>query len=79
MRIAWPRRRPGPVLTRPCQTPPVPQKKNADSLELLRGKSGRVFGQMSGFMMTLKGLPSTYNKDLQECVICILVARTDRS
>lgn len=57
----------------------MPQKKNADSLELLRGKSGRVFGQMSGFMMTLKGLPSTYNKDLQECVICILVARTDRS
>jgi len=44
----------------------MPQKKNADSLELLRGKSGRVFGNMSGFLMTLKGLPSTYNKDLQE-------------
>ncbi|KAJ1547752.1 argininosuccinate lyase [Nowakowskiella sp. JEL0078] len=44
----------------------MPQKKNADSLELLRGKSGRVFGDMAGFMMTLKGLPSTYNKDLQE-------------
>ncbi|KAE8191901.1 hypothetical protein CF336_g4660 [Tilletia laevis] len=44
----------------------MPQKKNPDSLELLRGKSGRVFGQMSGFMMTLKGIPSTYNKDLQE-------------
>ncbi|KAI1439040.1 argininosuccinate lyase [Xylaria sp. CBS 124048] len=44
----------------------MPQKKNPDSLELLRGKSGRVFGQMSGFMTTLKGLPSTYNKDLQE-------------
>ncbi|KIY68601.1 argininosuccinate lyase [Cylindrobasidium torrendii FP15055 ss-10] len=44
----------------------MPQKKNADSLELLRGKSGRIFGQMAGFMMTLKGLPSTYNKDLQE-------------
>lgn len=44
----------------------MPQKKNPDSLELLRGKSGRVFGDMSGFMMTLKGLPSTYNKDLQE-------------
>jgi len=42
-------------------------QKNPDSLELLRGKSGRVFGQMSGFMMSLKGLPSTYNKDLQEC------------
>lgn len=44
----------------------MPQKKNPDSLELLRGKSGRVFGQMSGFLMTLKGIPSTYNKDLQE-------------
>ncbi|KAG5457056.1 MAG: L-Aspartase-like protein [Olpidium bornovanus] len=41
-------------------------KKNADSLELLRGKCGRVFGSMAGFMMTLKGLPSTYNKDMQE-------------
>jgi argininosuccinate lyase len=44
----------------------MPQKKNPDSLELLRGKSGRVFGQMAGFMMSLKGVPSTYNKDLQE-------------
>ncbi|KAJ2006836.1 argininosuccinate lyase [Coemansia thaxteri] len=44
----------------------MPQKKNPDSLELLRGKSGRVFGDMSGFMMTYKGLPSTYNKDMQE-------------
>uniref|UniRef100_A0A8C6LA63 Argininosuccinate lyase n=1 Tax=Nothobranchius furzeri TaxID=105023 RepID=A0A8C6LA63_NOTFU len=44
----------------------MPQKKNADSLELIRSKAGRVFGKCSGFMMTLKGLPSTYNKDLQE-------------
>jgi argininosuccinate lyase len=44
----------------------MPQKKNPDSLELLRGKSGRVFGDLSGLLMTLKGLPSTYNKDLQE-------------
>jgi len=44
----------------------MPQKKNPDSLELLRGKSGRTFGQCAGFLMTLKGLPSTYNKDLQE-------------
>ncbi|KIJ34689.1 hypothetical protein M422DRAFT_181746 [Sphaerobolus stellatus SS14] len=44
----------------------MPQKKNPDSLELLRGKAGRVFGNMAGFMMSLKGLPSTYNKDLQE-------------
>lgn len=46
----------------------MPQKKNPDSLELLRGKSGRVFGQMAGLMMSTKGIPSTYNKDLQgEC------------
>lgn len=44
----------------------MPQKKNPDSLELLRGKSGRVFGDLAGLMMTLKGVPSTYNKDLQE-------------
>ncbi|KAG6376452.1 putative argininosuccinate lyase [Boletus reticuloceps] len=44
----------------------MPQKKNPDSLELLRGKAGRIFGNMAGFLMTLKGLPSTYNKDMQE-------------
>lgn len=44
----------------------MPQKKNPDSLELLRGKSGRLFGQLSGFMMSCKATPSTYNKDLQE-------------
>ncbi|OQU97802.1 hypothetical protein CLAIMM_03687 [Cladophialophora immunda] len=44
----------------------MPQKKNSDSLELLRGKSGRIFGAMTGLMMSIKGLPSTYNKDLQE-------------
>ncbi|KAF2756897.1 argininosuccinate lyase-like protein [Pseudovirgaria hyperparasitica] len=46
----------------------MPQKKNCDSLELIRGKTGRIFGQMTGLMMTIKGLPSTYNKDLQESV-----------
>ncbi|KAF9892827.1 argininosuccinate lyase [Aspergillus nanangensis] len=46
----------------------MPQKKNADSLELLRGKSGRAFGHMAGLMCTIKGLPTTYNKDLQESV-----------
>jgi argininosuccinate lyase len=46
----------------------MPQKRNCDSLELLRGKSGRTFGQMTGLMMTIKGIPSTYNKDLQESV-----------
>lgn len=44
----------------------MPQKKNPDSLELLRGKSGRVFGSFAGFMMTMKALPSSYNKDMQE-------------
>ncbi|KAH7376141.1 L-Aspartase-like protein [Plectosphaerella cucumerina] len=44
----------------------MPNKHNGDSLELLRGKSGRAFGQMAGLMMTVKGLPSCYNKDLQE-------------
>lgn len=46
----------------------MPQKKNPDSLELLRGKSGRVMGQATGLMMSVKGIPSTYNKDLQESV-----------
>ncbi|EDQ86075.1 uncharacterized protein MONBRDRAFT_11183 [Monosiga brevicollis MX1] len=44
----------------------MPQKKNPDSLELIRGKAGTTFGSCAGFLMTLKGLPSTYNKDLQE-------------
>lgn len=44
----------------------MPQKKNSDSLELLRGKAGRMFGAMTGLMMSIKGIPSTYNKDLQE-------------
>ena len=44
----------------------MPQKKNPDSLELMRGKSGRVVGHLTGLLTTLKGLPSSYNKDLQE-------------
>jgi len=44
----------------------MPQKKNPDSLELVRGKTGRVIGDLAGFLATLKALPSTYNKDLQE-------------
>lgn len=44
----------------------MPQKKNPDSLELLRGRCGRVFGNLAGFMMSVKGLPSTYSKDLAE-------------
>jgi argininosuccinate lyase len=44
----------------------MPQKKNPDSMELVRGKTGRVTGSLMGVLMMLKGLPSTYNKDLQE-------------
>ena len=44
----------------------MPQKKNPDALELLRGKTGRIIGNANGFMCTLKGLPRAYNKDLQE-------------
>ena len=43
----------------------MPQKKNADSLELIRGKSGRLFGRLAGFLMTVKAIPTSYNKDLQ--------------
>lgn len=44
----------------------MPQKKNPDALELIRGKCGRVQGALAGMMMTLKGLPLAYNKDMQE-------------
>jgi argininosuccinate lyase len=44
----------------------MPQKKNPDSLELLRGKAGRLLGHLVTILTILKGLPSTYNKDLQE-------------
>lgn len=44
----------------------MPQKKNPDPLELVRGKSGRVIGHLTGWLVTMKGLPAGYNKDLQE-------------
>lgn len=44
----------------------MPQKKNPDALELIRGKVGRVAGALTGAMITFKGLPLAYNKDLQE-------------
>jgi len=44
----------------------MPQKKNPDIPELIRGKSGRVIGDLMSLMMTVKGLPLTYNRDLQE-------------
>lgn len=44
----------------------MPQKKNPDMAELIRGKSGRVFGDLIGLLTVIKGLPLAYNKDLQE-------------
>jgi argininosuccinate lyase len=44
----------------------MPQKKNPDTLELTRGKAGRLLGNLTGLLATLKGLPSAYDKDLQE-------------
>ncbi|XP_066491207.1 argininosuccinate lyase [Tiliqua scincoides] len=44
----------------------MPQKKNPDSLELIRSKTGRVIGRLTGMLVILKALPSAYNKDLQE-------------
>ncbi len=44
----------------------MPQKKNPDSMELVRGKAGRVFGHTLALMTMLKGLPLAYNKDMQE-------------
>jgi argininosuccinate lyase len=44
----------------------LPQKKNPDPLELVRGKTGRVIGHLAGWLTTMKGLPCGYNKDLQE-------------
>ncbi|MGI8469762.1 MAG: argininosuccinate lyase [Pyrinomonadaceae bacterium] len=44
----------------------MPQKKNPDALELIRGKAGRIFGHQMALLTTIKGLPLAYNKDLQE-------------
>jgi argininosuccinate lyase len=44
----------------------MPQKKNPDSLELIRGKSGRVIGDLTSLFVTMKGLPMTYSRDMQE-------------
>ena len=44
----------------------MPQKKNPDALELMRGKCGRVFGSLQALLVTMKGLPLAYNKDMQE-------------
>ena len=44
----------------------MPQKRNPDALELTRGRAGRLVGHLTGLLMTIKGLPSAYDKDLQE-------------
>ncbi len=44
----------------------MPQKKNPDMAELIRGKTGRVYGDLMGLLTTMKGLPLAYNKDMQE-------------
>ena len=44
----------------------MPQKKNPDIAELVRGKTGRVYGALMGMLTTMKGIPLAYNKDLQE-------------
>ena len=44
----------------------MPQKKNSDMAELVRGKTGRVYGDLTGILTVLKGLPLAYNKDMQE-------------
>ena len=52
----------------------MPQKKNPDMAELVRGKTGRVYGDMISLFTTLKGLPLAYNKDMQEDKECVFDA-----
>jgi len=52
----------------------MPQKKNPDIFELARGKSGALLGYLAGFLSTLKGLPSAYDKDLQEDKVPVFAA-----
>ena len=54
----------------------MPQKKNPDPLELARGKTGRVIGRLAGWMVTMKGLPGGYNRDLQEDKEAVFEAET---
>lgn len=44
----------------------MPQKKNPDIAELVRGKTGRVYGALTSILTTMKGIPLAYNKDMQE-------------
>ena len=52
----------------------MPQKKNPDMAELIRGKTGRVYGDLTAILTTLKGLPLAYNKDMQEDKECLFDA-----
>ena len=52
----------------------MPQKKNPDMAELVRGKTGRVYGDLMALLTTLKGLPLAYNKDMQEDKECVFDA-----
>jgi argininosuccinate lyase len=54
----------------------MPQKKNPDPLELVRGKAGRAIGHLTGWLTAMKGLPSGYNKDLQEDKEAVFDAET---
>jgi len=53
----------------------MPQKRNPDLLELIRGKTGRVFGALTGILTLTKGLPLAYNRDLQEDKVHVFMAR----
>jgi argininosuccinate lyase len=57
----------------------LPQKKNPDVAELLRAKTGRLVGHLTGMLTTLKGLPLSYNRDLQEDKAPVFAARRDIS
>jgi argininosuccinate lyase len=57
----------------------MPQKKNPDPLELVRGKTGRAVGRLTGWLVTMKGLPTGYNKDLQEDKEAVFDAETTLS
>jgi argininosuccinate lyase len=49
----------------------MPQKKNPDALELIRGKAGKAQGNLAGLLAIMKGAPTTYNKDFQEVPTCV--------
>ena len=57
----------------------LPQKKNPDVAELVRGKTGRLIGDLTGLLATLKGLPLAYNRDLQEDKVPALRRRSTRA